>query len=114
MYLNSHVPKGGSVYIVSRASLIYAAIGRPSPQPLLWLIRGVTYHAADSSLVDRLILDSLRGKRVQWFVLSDGLEDFPQTLDYITERSGLVIEIGGLFDVRRLLEPSDNLEAPTQ
>jgi hypothetical protein len=89
----------------------YGLTGQPSPQPLLWFGKGVTYVREGDPALDAWIVRALERHRIELVILeaaaSGGagiaggrLDDFPQLRDYLARTFRTERRIG-IFDVRR-------------
>jgi len=84
------------------STFLYCALGKPSPQPLLWFHPGLTYRRSDASLIERRILDSLESQGVKIVVVEEDylasgvhvMEDFPDLCDWITSKFKYVRRFG--------------------
>lgn len=100
--------KGKSFFVFPDCTFLYAAVGTPSPQPLLWFHKGLTYPAAYSEPLDREIVQSLEEHGVSHIVLEREsffgtqarLDDFPHLKRFIAEKFTLSESIG-IFQMHR-------------
>ncbi|MBI4318633.1 MAG: glycosyltransferase family 39 protein [Chloroflexi bacterium] len=89
-------------FIFPDFTILYAVLSVPSPQPVLWFHRGLTYPASYDSGLDERIVESLNRNNVEivvveeksWYGTYNRLEDFPLLKSYIGESFGKVGEIG--------------------
>jgi 4-amino-4-deoxy-L-arabinose transferase-like glycosyltransferase len=83
-------------------TFLYAAVGSPSPQPMLWFHKGLTYPSEYLKSLDQKIVDSLRKHGVQkvvfevagFFDSSSRLADFPLLKQFIADEFFVDREIG--------------------
>ncbi|MBL8294813.1 MAG: hypothetical protein JNN08_23410 [Bryobacterales bacterium] len=84
---NYLMARPGNFFIFPDATIFYGITGRPSPQPLLYFVRGHSFADADIPRVDAAILASLQHHNIQTFVweertfmhTANTLTLFPQT-----------------------------------
>ncbi|MFH0798821.1 MAG: hypothetical protein V2A66_01425 [Pseudomonadota bacterium] len=86
-------------------AMLYGALGKPSPQPLVEFAKRLTYPEVYDARLDNWIVDDLKKNEVEIVVLHridpdnyDGLDDFPLLKSYIFDNFLKVKEIGH-FDV---------------
>lgn len=60
---------GRNFFVFPDFTLFYGILGKPSPQPLVWFQKGITYPATYDAAVDRWVVDELRRNRVEVVVL---------------------------------------------
>lgn len=78
-------------FIFPDFTFLYALIGVPSPQPVLWFHDGITYSRESNSDLDRWIVEDLEENGIQvfvieqvsWFNTGERLADFPQMKAYL-------------------------------
>lgn len=100
--------KGRPFFVFPDCTFLYAAVGTPSPQPLLWFHKGLTYPAVYSEPLDRKIVHSLEEHGVSHIVLEREsffgtqarLDDFPHLKRFIAEEFTLSESIG-IFQIHR-------------
>jgi hypothetical protein len=93
-------------------TILYGLLGAPSPQPLLWFHRGVTYSAEANSDLDQWIVRDLKRhgvgliilEQVSWFNTGDRLADFPSMQAYLRTGFSKMGQIG-IFSVYRKNPP---------
>ena len=81
----------GAFFVFPDWTFLYAVVGRPSPQPLLWFHPGLTYPPGGDPTLDRWIVAELERHRVSTVVIEDvswlgtehRLADFPQLAAWI-------------------------------
>lgn len=82
-------------FVFPEFTLLYGLVGAPSPQPLLWFHKGLTYPQEYDEDLDRWIVDSLVRENVQLVVLQESwhfkselcaLTHFPLLDAYIREQ----------------------------
>lgn len=89
-------------FIFPDFTILYGIIGVPSPQPLLWFHRGLTYPHPNDPALDAWVVSSLDQHHVQiivietesWFDTDKRLSDFPQLQAYIKDHFNLDQRIG--------------------
>jgi len=83
--------KGKRFFIFPDFTVFYGLLDIPSPQPVAWFHRDLTYARNSNSSVDKWIVDSLEKnmvefvvlEKVSWFGnLEENLNDFPQLRNY--------------------------------
>jgi hypothetical protein len=82
---------GRNFFVFPDFTLFYGILGKPSPQPLVWFQKGITYPATYDAAVDRWVVDELRRHGVEIVVIearswSDTrmqLAAFPQLRTYM-------------------------------
>lgn len=93
-------------------TFLYPAVGSPSPQPMLWFHRGLTYPKQYLESLDQKIVDSLEKKQVQTILLEkegffgtqdEYMNDFPLLKQYLAEKFEFDQQIG-FFQGLRLRE----------
>jgi hypothetical protein len=60
---------GRNFFVFPDFTLFYGILGKPSPQPLVWFQKGITYPATYDAAVDRWVVDELRRNRVEVVVI---------------------------------------------
>jgi hypothetical protein len=83
-------------------TLLYGLLGVPSPQPVLWFHRGVTYSKGANADLDRWIISDLERnnvtlfvlEQVSWFNTGERWGDFPQMKAYVRSSFTKVDQIG--------------------
>ncbi len=96
-------------FIFPDFTIFYGLLGVPSPQPLLWFHRGVTYDRDNNSQLDSAIVASLEANRVQllvleqvsWFNTGERLNDFPKTKAYLMANFAKSGQIGTFLIYRK-------------
>lgn len=96
-----------SFFVFPDFTILYGLVGTPSPQPLLWFHKGLTYPRDYDESLDRRIVQSLARHDVELIVLekdcwwgTNQLEDFPLLDSYIRDDFAAESEIGP-FEIRR-------------
>lgn len=79
-------------FIFPNFTLFYALLNVPSPQPILWFHKGLTYHVLYDASLDKWIVDDLKKNKVEIMIIEkkppyyhNTLDDFPQLTSYISE-----------------------------
>jgi hypothetical protein len=80
-------------FIFPDFTILYGVVGVPSPQPILWFHKGLTYSNTYDQELDSSIVADLRRNEVNivvmekesWFQTSNRLDDFPQLKSYLEE-----------------------------
>jgi hypothetical protein len=83
--------RDGNFFIFSDFTALYGFLKKPSPQPLLWFHKGLTYPRKYDKTLDQWIVSSLKKNRVKtviveeisWFNNALVMKDFPLLEDYI-------------------------------
>jgi hypothetical protein len=83
--------RDGNFFIFSDFTALYGFLKKPSPQPLLWFHKGLTYPRKYDKTLDQWIVSSLKKNKVQtviveeisWFNNALVMKDFPLLEDYI-------------------------------
>ncbi len=83
-------------------TILYGILEAPSPQPLLWFHKGLTYPREYDPSIDAWIVSELQENQVQlivleaesWFSTDERLADFPQLKSYIDEHFSYEKQIG--------------------
>ncbi len=97
-------------FIFPDFTIFYGLLGVPSPQPLLWFHRDVTYQRGANTWLDRRISEDLERKRVEvlvleqvsWFNTGERLNDFPITKRYLMANFAMEGKIGTFRIYRRI------------
>ncbi|RME56368.1 hypothetical protein D6779_10720 [Candidatus Parcubacteria bacterium] len=84
--------QGENFFVFPDFTILYGTLGVPSPQPLLWFHRGLTYPKTYDPELDAWIVDALQRNQVRiiiieeesWFHTDDRLADFPKLKSFIT------------------------------
>ena len=79
---NYLMARPGNFFIFPDATIFYGITGSPSPQPLLYFVRGHSFGDADIPRVDAAILASLQRHNIQTFVWEE--RTFMQTANTLT------------------------------
>ncbi len=82
---------GRNFFVFPDFTLFYGILGKPSPQPLVWFQKGITYPATYDAAVDRWVVDELQRNRVEVMVIEARswsntrmqLEAFPLLVTYV-------------------------------
>lgn len=106
--------RGEPFFVFPDFTFLYAAAEVPSPQPVLWFHKGLTYPACYCEALDAAVVASLRRHGVETVVLeSDAhldvqarLDDFPLLRRYIETEFAYETRLG-FFVLRRALPPSE-------
>lgn len=93
---------GRNFFVFPDFTLFYGILGKPSPQPLVWFQKGITYPATYDAAVDRWVVDELQRNRVEVVVIEARswsntrlqLEAFPLLAAYITRNFERTRDIG--------------------
>jgi hypothetical protein len=87
LFLDRNVAADDPIFIYPYQTILYGALAKIPPQPLLWFAKGVSYSAYDSSKTDSQIVNALRRQNVHWIVIEKNLiamvDDFPQLQAYL-------------------------------
>ncbi|MFN0054069.1 MAG: ArnT family glycosyltransferase [Planctomycetales bacterium] len=103
-------------------TILYGLLGQPSPQPLLWFHKGLTYPEEYDETLDRWIVESLKARNVELVVLQEDswfgtsaelLDDFPRLYQMIDEEFELLKVIGS-FEVRKRAAGARDVPARTE
>lgn len=95
--------RGRNFFVFPDYFIFYGIIGRPSPQPLLWFNKGLTYNETYDAKLDNWIVDSLVRNKVGIVVLEknlppegtlDTLNDFPKLKSFIFDNFSKTRDIG--------------------
>ena len=101
--------EGKPFFVFPEFILLYGVVGTPSPQPLLWFHKGLTYPSEYDESLDRWMVDSLIAANVELVVLQETcffganmytMTDFPLLKDFIN-RQFVFDERFGAFKVWR-------------
>jgi 4-amino-4-deoxy-L-arabinose transferase-like glycosyltransferase len=99
--------EGGNFWIFPDHTFLHAAGGVPSPQPILWFHKGLTYPNQYDPDLDQTIVNSLKKNHVRFIVVerppgslrSPGiLNDFPLLEDYLTKHYRKTAKFG-MFEI---------------
>lgn len=99
--------KNENFFIFPDFTIFYALAGRPSPQPLLWFHKGLTYLPAYDPFLDGWIVEGLKKNKVKAVILEeaslldDRINDFPLLKAYIDDNFRLWDKIG-IFNILEL------------
>ncbi len=97
-------------FVFPEFTILYGVVGAPSPQPLLWFHKGLTYPQEYDEQLDRWIVDSLVRENVQLIVLQESwhfkselcaLAHFPLLEAYIRERFAFDEQLGAFAVLRQ-------------
>jgi hypothetical protein len=93
---------GENFFVFPDFTILYGAVGVPSPQPLLWFHNGLTYpNEYDPALDDWVVSDLIENQvgiivieEQSWFLTAERLDDFPLLEKFITENYAIQEQIG--------------------
>lgn len=102
-------------FIFPDFTILYGILNLPSPQPLLWFHKGLTYPAYYDKSIDNWIVQSLKKNNVKiiviekysWFGTEERLRDFPLLISYI-EKNFIGVNQIGIFSIYRFIEDQLN------
>jgi hypothetical protein len=94
--------KKQNFFIFPDFTLFYGLLGVPSPQPVLWFHRGVTYSRGANADLDRQIINDLERnnvtifilEQVSWFNTGERWSDFPRMKAHVKSNFAKVDQIG--------------------
>jgi len=97
-------------FIFPDFTIFYGLLGVPSPQPVLWFHRDVTYIPGANQWLDRRIVSDLERnnvdvlvlEQVSWFNTGERLNDFPFTKRYLMANFAMERRIGTFLIYRRV------------
>ncbi|MFH1888620.1 MAG: hypothetical protein ABH806_00850 [Candidatus Omnitrophota bacterium] len=103
--------KNNNFFVFPNFTFLYAILGTPSPQPILWFHKGLTYHVIYDQALDKRVVDDLNKNMVKVIIIEDKpdynhyvLNDFPQLMSYI--RNNFVkIKQQGIFNIYEKKDP---------
>lgn len=89
-------------FILPDFTIFYGLMGVPSPQPLLWFHKGLTYPVLYDANLDKRIVEDLKKNRVKLIILEETrqfavrqiLKDFPGLNTYINENFSYAAKMG--------------------
>jgi len=92
----------GNFFIFSDFTALYGFLKKPSPQPMLWFHKGLTYPRKYDKILDQWIVSSLKKNSVKtiiveeisWFNNSLVMKDFPLLEKYINDNFKKIGYIG--------------------
>jgi hypothetical protein len=95
-------------------TIFYGIVGTPSPQPVLWFHRWVTYDPGSNTEIDERIVRDLKRnnvtifilEQVAWFNTGKRLADFPCTKEYLMNNFARVGQIG-IFSIHEKVGDQD-------
>jgi multisubunit Na+/H+ antiporter MnhF subunit len=96
--------RGDNFFIFPDFTILYGALGVPSPQPVLWFHKGLTYPADRTQALSEWIVRDLRKHHVQTVILEresfipGRLDDFPYLKSFIFDNFKKAASIG-IFDI---------------
>jgi len=98
--------RDANFFVFPDFTFLYGVLGRPSPQPLLFFHRGVSYATDYEPSLDRNIVEGLRAndvaivvlERVSWFGTQSRLDDFPLLAAFLAQDFRKTREIG-IFEI---------------
>lgn len=97
--------RGGNFFTFPDFTFLYAALNRPSPQPLLWFHPGLTYPVEYTPEIDRRVVAALDDNQVRTIVLEGDnffgttqLDNFPELRIFIEQQFDFDRRIG-IFSV---------------
>ncbi len=98
-------------FIFPDFTILYGILNFPSPQPLLWFHKGLTYPYSYDKSLDNWIVESLKKNNVKiivieessWFGTEERLRDFPLLISYI-EKNFIGVNKIGIFSIYRFIE----------
>ncbi|MFA5357048.1 MAG: hypothetical protein WC301_06605 [Candidatus Omnitrophota bacterium] len=103
--------KNSNFFIFPNFTFFYGLLDAPSPQPLLWFHKGLTYHVIYDAALDKWIVDSLGKNEVRAIIIEDKpdynhymLNDFPALKAYITDNFVKTKELG-IFNIYEKTDP---------
>jgi hypothetical protein len=94
--------KKQNFFIFPDFTLLYGLLDVPSPQPVLWFHRGVTYSRGANADLDRWIIADLERnnvtlfvlEQVSWFNTGERWSDFPEMKAYVRSNFTRIDQIG--------------------
>lgn len=95
--------KNKNFFVFPHFTLLYAMLGVPSPQPVLWFCKGLTYQVLYDADLDKWITGGLNKNKVEIIILDAterfvSLDDFPELRSYISENFVQTVQIG-IFNI---------------
>ncbi|MFH1269862.1 MAG: hypothetical protein ABIH75_02230 [Candidatus Omnitrophota bacterium] len=83
--------KNDNFFIFPNFTFFYGLLNVPSPQPILWFHKGLTYHVLYDQTLDKWVVDDLKKNMVNVIIIEDEppynhyvLNNFPQLKSYIS------------------------------
>lgn len=100
---------GEQFYIFPEYAFFYGILGVPSPQPLLWFHKGLTFNNTNRTFIDEKIVEGLSSNEIKVIVLSSAgtpgtenlLKEFPKYEKAIAEDYEQVATYG-IFQIYKL------------
>ena len=103
--------ENSNFFIFPNFTLFYGLLNVPSPQPLLWFHKGLTYHVLYNANLDKWVVDDLKKNMVKIIILEDKpaynyyiLNDFPQVKSYINDNFVKTKQLG-IFNIYEKTNP---------
>ena len=100
---------GGQFYIFPEYAFFYGILGVPSPQPLLWFHKGLTFNNTNRTFIDDKIVEGLSSNEIKVIVLSSaGTPGTENLLKEFTEYEKAIAEdyeqvaTYGIFQIYKL------------
>ena len=103
--------KNENFFIYRDFTIFYALANAPSPQPVLWFHKGLTYPKFDNTHIDRWIVSDLKKNGVQIIIIEEktligtenSLDDFPRLESHIERAFRKTGQIGifQIFEIKR-------------
>jgi hypothetical protein len=98
--------RSGNIFVAGDFAMLYALLGKPSPQPLLYFAPGLSFTAFDIPRLDVAILRSLRRNDIQTVITEQftfmstqpAYSVFPQTWSWLTGEFTPTVRFG-IFEV---------------
>ncbi|MDI6782354.1 MAG: glycosyltransferase family 39 protein [bacterium] len=93
---------GKNFFIFPDFTIFYAMLNVPSPQPVLWFHKGLTYPELYDPSLDKWVVKNLKKNMVEtiileeasWFGTTNRLDDFPMVRHYVSKNFSKVEQIG--------------------
>jgi len=97
--------QGENFFVFPDFTILYGALGVPSPQPMLWFHGGLTYSKTYDPALDAWIVTELEENLVRiiileeesWFHTDERIADFPQLGSFITENFDFETRFGNFM-----------------
>lgn len=103
--------ENSNFFVFPNFTLFYGLLNVPSPQPLLWFHKGLTYHVLYNPSLDKWVVDDLKKNMVKIIILEDKpaynyylLNDFPQMKSYINDNFVKTKQLG-IFNIYEKTNP---------